>query len=122
MDKVGFVFRCIHGSDCAERRQHTSKRGGDEVLPGPDFHSCILCLLGSVISLRCGCWKRNLLPFQGAAPWTEKLNQRRTNWSLRLWMIGAVEQELMQASWPLKKALSAAQVFLSAKALVRRGL
>src|SRR6266567_4025554 len=31
-----------------------------------------LCLSGSVISLRCGCWKQNLLPFQGAAPWTEK--------------------------------------------------
>src|SRR6266487_6993974 len=43
-----------------------------------------LCLPGSVISLRCGCWKQNLLSFQGAAPWTAKLNQRQTNRSLWL--------------------------------------
>ncbi len=44
MDKVGFIFSRIRESDCAEQCQHTSKRGGDEVLPGPDFHSCILSL------------------------------------------------------------------------------
>src|SRR5438874_12368852 len=44
MDKVGFIFSRIRESDCAEQRQHTSKRGGDEVLPGPDFHYRILSL------------------------------------------------------------------------------